>query len=570
MPEIKGKLNYLKTFIIGLGFFTTGVSWALYNSYMPIFLQDYIPSSIVIGIIMALDNIVAIFFYPLIGSLSDRIRTPIGRRMPFVLIGIPIASVFFALIPFDKTIASLLGYSLQGDLTAAFVIRMIFVMTFIIGMTIYRSPVIALMPDVTPDKHRSTANGIINLMGGVGTVFAFFVGSRLYEIDKALPFIVTSIIMVISMILMFLLVKEPKVPPVTKEKEDKVKIIPAMKEVFFDKDKSALFILMAVLLWFMAYQALETWFTTYAKENLVQQESINSLEKTEGWEIEVDDGSLRYVSSKGSVAINNGDTIIMLPEREGIEPEENETLIKKSDRVVVLSADGGYHTVTEDYDYLFPKDGDKRLILADNGKVLIVSGRIEEDVTDITSRYTIADGSQCSIELEDNFCRWVKENEASNAITYFGLMFILISIPAGLLSKKIGRKTTIMIGIIGLMVVLGISIFIRDIHFLTAVLSVGGVFWAFININSITMVWEIATNERLGTYTGLYYFFSQAAAVTAPPLFGLFFDFIGLEVLFPVSIGFFALALLFMSMVKKGEYVEKADLEENSPIDVFD
>jgi MFS family permease len=570
MPEIKGKLNYLKTFIIGLGFFTTGVSWALYNSYMPIFLRDYIESSIVIGFIMALDNIVAIFFYPLIGSLSDRIRTRFGRRMPFVLLGIPIAAVFFALIPFDKTIASLLGYSLQGDLTAAFIIRMVFVMSFIIGMTIYRSPVIALMPDVTPDKHRSTANGIINLMGGVGTVFAFFVGSRLYGIDRSLPFIVTSIIMVISMVLMFLFVKEPKIPPVTKEKEEKVKIIPAIKEVFTDKDKSALLILLAILLWFMAYQALETWFTTYATKNIVQQENITNLEKTRGWDVEVENGSLRYVSPNSNISLDDGDTVVMLPEEEGINPDENETVIVKPESVVVLSADGNYHTVTGEYDYLFPKNGDKRLILADNGRALIVSGRIEKDVLDITTKFTIASPSECSIEVGDTFCRWVKENEASNAMTYFGLMFILISIPAGLLSKKIGRKTTIMIGIVGLIVILGISLFLRNIHLLTAVLSAGGIFWAFININSITMVWEIATNERLGTYTGLYYFFSQAAAVTAPPLFGVFFDFIGFGVLFPVSIGFFLLALLCMNFVRKGEYVEKKPMEEGSSIDVFD
>ncbi len=555
------KLNYLKTFIIGLGFFTTGVSWALYNSYMPIFLRDYINSSVIIGFIMALDNILAIFFYPMIGALSDRIRTKVGRRMPFIIVGIPIAAFFFALIPFDKTIASFFGYSLQGDLTFAFVMRMILVVSFIVGMTIYRSPVIALMPDVTPDKHRSTANGIINLMGGVGSVFAFFVGSRLYAIDRSLPFIVTSVIMVISLILLILLVKEPKVPPVEEEKKDKVKIIPAMKEILVDKDKSALLILFAILFWFMAYQSLETWFTTYATKTLVKVEKIENLSKTSKWSVLINKDEkkdIHYISDwadSNSIQVNKGDTIVFLGQKE----ENKETIILKKNETIVLKPDGDYETLTIGSKYNLPSDEKKYIILAENGNTLIIEDRLERDITELQSKFTIAKAENCSISNDNEFCREVKENEGSNAITYFGVVFILISLPAGLISKKIGRKRTIMIGIVGLVVVLGVSLFIKNIDILTYVLAIGGAFWAFININSITMIWEIATNERLGTYTGLYYFFSQTAAVVAPPLFGLFFDLIGYNVLFPVSIGFFALAFICMMFVRKGEYIPLQD-----------
>lgn len=567
------KFSFIKIFIIGLGFFTTGISWALYNSYMPIFLRDYISSSIVIGIIMALDNIVAIFFYPLIGALSDRIRTPIGRRMPFILIGIPIASLFFALIPFDKTIASFLGFSLQGNLTEAFIIRMILVMSFIIGMTIYRSPVIALTPDVTPDKHRSTANGIINLMGGVGAVFAFFVGSRLYEIDRSLPFLVTAGIMVFSLILMLIFVREPKNPPITKEKEEKVKIIPAIVEVFTEKEKSALLILFSILLWFMAYQALETWFTTYSVKTLVKIEHIEQIERTDNWKIERDsDNRLVYHSNQHDITLLDGNTVIFLSDEVNEEGKHKETVIVKEKQVIILEPDGEYKELQKDKKYKIPYENDKHLLLAQNGKTLLVGKGLEKDIRELSAKYTIRRAEKCSVENDElNFCRAVKENEASNAMTYFGLLFILVSIPAGIISKYIGRKRTIMIGIAGLIIILTVVLFIKDIDVLIWVLAFGGVFWAFININSITMMWEIATNERLGTYTGLYYFFSQAAAVVAPPLFGVFFDVIGHHVLFPVSIGFFGLAFLFMSFVKRGEYVEKTDenthTETNEQID---
>ncbi len=563
------KFSLIKTFIIGLGFFTTGVSWALYNSYMPIFLRDYISSSIVIGFIMALDNIVAIFFYPLIGALSDRIRTRFGRRMPFIILGIPIAAFFFALIPFDKTIASFLGFSLQGNLTEAFIIRMILVMTFIIGMTIYRSPVIALMPDVTPDKHRSTANGIINLMGGVGAVFAFFVGSRLYAIDRALPFLVTSGIMIISLILMFFFVKEPKNPPISKEKEEKVKIIPAIIEVFTEKEKSALLILFSILLWFMAYQALETWFTTFSVKTLVKIEKIEHLEKTDNWKIQRDeDNHLLYQSGGSKITLNDGDIIVFLSDKDNGESVYKESVILKENKVTILKPDGQHIELEQNDKYKLPYDENKQLLYAKNGKTLLLGEDLDKDITEFSAKYTIRSPEKCSIGDDKlRFCRAVKENEASNAMTYFGLLFILVSIPAGIISKYIGRKRTIMIGIAGLICIMTAVLFIKDIDILIWVLAGGGVFWAFININSITMMWEIATNERLGTYTGLYYFFSQAAAVVAPPLFGVFFDAIGHHVLFPVSIGFFALAFLFMSFVKRGEYVEKKVETEHSEIE---
>lgn len=555
------KLNYGKTFIIGLGFFTTGVSWALYNSYMPIFLRDYISSSSIIGFIMALDNILALFFYPIIGAFSDRVRTRIGRRMPFIVIGIPVSAFFFALLPFDKTIASLLGYSLQGDLTAAFVIRMLLVMFFIAGMTIYRSPVVALMPDVTPHRHRSTANGVINLMGGVGAVFAYGFGSMMYGVDRALPFIVTSVIMIASLILMYAFIKEPKVPPVSEDRVEKVKIVPAMKEIFTEKDKSALFILLAILLWFMSYNAIESWFTTYATKTLVKSEKIVNLNKTEGWMASRNDATrqLEYRAPSGEVVpLSFGDRIVFLSEKQNNQSIAKETIVLKDDTVIVLQPGGAAATIGVNQHYKIPYKENNSITLAQNGNTLLVEDGLERNILELPSRFTLSSPEKCPLDSGAEFCREVKENEASFALTLFSLMFLLVSIPAGFLSIKIGRKRTIMAGISGLVAVLVISLFVKNITVLTYVLALGGVFWAFININSITMVWEIATDERLGTYTGVYYFFSQTAQIAAPVVFGMFFDMMGYSVLFPTSIAFMVLALVCMSRVRKGEYEKGA------------
>ncbi len=142
------KLDYKKTFILGLGFFAISLTWPLYNYYIPLFLKTYIKSQFWINSIMTLDNILAITLIPVFGSLSDRTNTRFGRRMPYLLIGIPISAILFALLPQYSSFTSL----------------MIILISFNLAMAIYRAPTVALMPDITPRPLRSKANGIINFM----------------------------------------------------------------------------------------------------------------------------------------------------------------------------------------------------------------------------------------------------------------------------------------------------------------------------------------------------------------------------------------------------------------------
>jgi len=187
--------SYRKTFLLGFGFFSISLLWSIYNSYIPIFLKEFSLSSLLVGFIMTFDNILAIVLQPYIGFLSDQTRTRFGRRMPFIMVGAPIAAVFFLLIPFAKS------------LNIGWMITTILIMN--LAMAIFRAPVIALMPDTVPSQSRSKANGVVNFMGGLGALLAFLVGSKLYEINKSLPFIIGGVALVVSCLLVFVFVKEP-------------------------------------------------------------------------------------------------------------------------------------------------------------------------------------------------------------------------------------------------------------------------------------------------------------------------------------------------------------------------
>ena len=248
---MSSRFNYGRIFLLGFGFFGVSVLNALYNSYVPNFLQSKfsLPSDI-IGIFMALDNIAALFIQPLVGVWSDRVRTSIGRRIPFILIGVPVSAVAFGFIP----IASILPFFVASTTS------------FFLAMAFWRTPVVALMPDLTPSPNRSQANGIINLMGGVGGIIAFLAGSSLYKINPALPFWVGSGLVIIAALLVFVFIKEPMEYEETKEKQPGM--IESLLEVVNDEDKSLLRILLAIFFWFLGFSAIEAFFTLYAKNHL--------------------------------------------------------------------------------------------------------------------------------------------------------------------------------------------------------------------------------------------------------------------------------------------------------------
>ena len=240
------KFSYGKTFLLGLGFFGVSVIWSVYNAYVPVFLQDrFVLAAGFIGIFMTLDNIAALFIQPAVGSWSDNLHTRIGRRLPFILVGAPIAAVAFVLLPAAK---SLFLFFLAA-------------LMLLLSMAIWRTPVVALMPDITPSEHRSVANGIINLMGGLGAIIAFLGGAKLYDMNPEYPFLLGSVLVVISAVLVLIFIREPKVYP--RSEEEKPDLIKSLRDVFKAKEKSPLLMLMAILFWFISYSGIEALFTLY-------------------------------------------------------------------------------------------------------------------------------------------------------------------------------------------------------------------------------------------------------------------------------------------------------------------
>jgi MFS family permease len=198
-----------------------------------------------IGFFMTLDNIAAIFIQPPVGAWSDRLRTPIGRRMPFILIGAPIGALAFGIIPIAAVLPLFVACT----------------STLLLSMAFWRTPVVALMPDITPSKYRSQANGIINLMGGIGTIIASLVGSTLYEINIAFPFWMGSVLVILAALLVFLFIKEPKE---YEKSETEPNMFESLRELFVSEEKSGIRILWAIFFWFLAYTGIEAFLTLYA------------------------------------------------------------------------------------------------------------------------------------------------------------------------------------------------------------------------------------------------------------------------------------------------------------------
>ncbi len=394
------KLDIKKTFLLGLGFFSVSLVWPLYNNYVPIFLREFFDSQFLINLVMTLDNLLAVSLIPLIASLSDRTHTRFGRRMPYLMVGIPLAAISFIFLP---NYTSFLSFML-----------IITVLNF--SMAIFRAPTVALMPDITPAPLRSKANGIINFMGGLASVFVLIGGSILYRTNKSLPFIFTAVLMFFALGMLLKFIKEPKIGE--KAAEERISIRASVKAIVHDADKSTLYILIAIFFWFVGYQAVEATFSNYC----VQFLGLNE---------------------------------------------------------------------------------------ADSGLIL----------------------------------------------GFFALSFLIFSIPSGFIGSKIGKRKAILIGLIGdtivflLLTLIGTLIPFNQV-LMMGLMMIGGFFWAMININSYPMVVERTTEEKIGTFTGLYYFSSSLAAITGPLVLGGIIDLTSFVATFIFTASAYLIAFIFILKTK--------------------
>jgi MFS family permease len=418
------KFNYGKIFLLGFGFFSVSVIWGVYNAFVPIFLAEkFNISAGLIGFFMSLDNVAALFIQPPVGAWSDRLRTPLGRRIPFILVGAPISAMAFGLIP----------------LAAILPLFVACTSTLLLSAALWRTPVVALMPDITPSAFRSHANGIINFMGGVGAIIALQTGGVLYKMNSSFPFWLGSALVILATLIVYFFIEEPKE---YEQLEAQPGILASLREVINDEDKSGLRILFALFFWSIAYSAVETFFTLYARNHL------------------------------------------------GLEAGDGATLL-----------------------------------------------------------------------------------------SVLPLFFVLFAIPSGFIAGRIGRRTTIIIGLTALIVIMPLLFIVPASALLTAItplplvgiplveggarmltlagvlLILCGIGWAFININSLPMIVDLTSAARIGTFTGLYYLFSTFSAIVGPNLNGWAIQLMGnnYNIIMAVAPVFFAIALIMMFGVKRGE-----------------
>ena len=442
------KLNNKRTILVGLAFLSICAFWQMYDNVIPLILREtFGMDESLTGAVMAIDNILALFLLPFFGGLSDRTHSKLGRRTPFILCGTAAAVILMNILP-------MLDNSYAAEAAPfKFVSFVVVLGLLLIAMGTYRSPAVALMPDVTPKPLRSKGNAIINLMGALGGIIYLGVAAALYPTAKVKKlahvnyqplFLVVSGIMVIAIVVLLLTIREPKLAAENQalEKEHPEwnlaeddgsghEVLPAPVK------RSLGFLLASIALWFIGYNGVTTWFTTYVSRVM----------------------------------------------GEGL---------------------GGASTC---------------LLVATAGAI----------------------------------------------VSY---------IPIGVIASKVGRKRTIMAGVI-LLAVCFLLGFVLTTAFsslnavMFVVFALVGLAWAAINVNSLPMVVEMCRGSDVGKFTGYYYTASMLAQVITPVLAGTLMKHISYKVLFPYAAFFVAMSFVTMCFVKHGDSkaVAKKGLEAFEDMD---
>lgn len=199
---MQSKLNYKRTFFVGLAFLSICAFWQMYDNIIPLILQNTFGlGETVTGVLMAMDNVLALFLLPVFGTLSDKVDTSLGKRTPFILAGTVLAVIFMLLLP-------------VADRRQSLVLFVVALFATLLSMGLYRSPAVALMPDLTPNHLRSKANAVINLMGAVGGVYALIMIKLLVgkgERPDYLPlFVSIAAVMVVAVGILLITIRESK------------------------------------------------------------------------------------------------------------------------------------------------------------------------------------------------------------------------------------------------------------------------------------------------------------------------------------------------------------------------
>ena len=276
-PEGKLALNYKRTFIIGFAFFGILMLWQVYNTYCPPILTILLTRQLgqteeevqyLVGVLMAMDNVFALFMLPLFGWLSDRTRSRLGKRIPYIIVGTVLSAIALILLPVAYAYNSLVG----------FIVAMALVLIF---MQAYRNQAVALMPDITPKPLRAKANGIINLVGYLGAIMAGVIamiivpkeyfGEAEISFGIYVPFIIAGVLMIASMLVLALTIKENKILDEMKYELERGEFEAEVEEPLIEDQKlskenkrTLILLIVAIFLWFAAFNAVETFWSNYS------------------------------------------------------------------------------------------------------------------------------------------------------------------------------------------------------------------------------------------------------------------------------------------------------------------
>ena len=278
------KLNVKRTFLVGLAFLSISAFWGLYDFVVPLVLKNtYALGDTWAGTVMAMDNIVALFLLPLFGALSDKCKLRLGRRTPFIIFGTTLAVILLLVLP-------------AVIKTSPLPVFLVTLALLLLAMGTYRSPAVALMPDVTPKPLRSKGNAIINLMGAIGGALSLVLvnfavvrtvdANGVAQSDYTLLFVCVAAIMVVCVAVLVATIRERKLVAEMEainygETADAPKAVQTAGKAKLPKDvmRSLILILFSVSLWFMGYNAVTSAFSKYAITvwNVTESAAANCL-----------------------------------------------------------------------------------------------------------------------------------------------------------------------------------------------------------------------------------------------------------------------------------------------------
>lgn len=613
MAEKKQKLNYRQTILTGFGFLATSIAWAIYDPYITKILNKILSESdfithlsnalvnaipwikqfseaqgestvsltggftlvpLFIGIIMTFDNIFGVIFQPTFGKLSDNCHSKLGKRRPFIVACAPVSAVLFAIIP-------LVALNVQGN--ARLPLTMLFIILFVFSMSLWRAPVVALMPDLTPPELRSEGNAVINLMGGLGSAVGMVAGTLAIALctlfsgyskaeitaDETLSFpyvfLIGSVVMVIGMLVLLFFVKEQdtsiKIKGELNEYADaKAKKKAAKAEAKAQKEtlkaiklskgerKSLIFMLACLFFLFCASNAITTFFSLFAQEIL---HMITSEATIIMLVFAVCSGVAAIPAGKMGKKLGRKKTIMA-----GLSVFLAAFVIFFGVFVGMLGSKnlsiGNYVTVNNAYIAIDDQINSYNAKITETAKaegrtlsdeeVLTVEGYVKYR----TSLEELGDGETISTHYVD-FDNYLLENAGEG--TYDAIIKVAKDV---LLDGKEASFAVSMAAIND--AVEDVTSILRVLIY--PVLILGGAANMFITVNTLPLVLEIGGVEKVGTFTGYYYTATFSAQIASPIVYGFIRMLSGTYMsLFYYSPIMFALAIIFIAFVKHGEAV---------------